>query len=186
TLEERPSTPEHYGSAQRQVQPSDQACPERMLQRLARNHVRHGQKYGRYSQGHTEAEATPHVAQFGILFFCRSGYGSRFERHAALGACTGNGRDDLGVHGAGVFNLRRGLCKGKFRFQCHSAFGACAVTWLVDFRVHGAGVRSGSWLDGKQFWSGLLRMYYPGVLAGQVSLGITAEFFRTTSAAEVV
>ena len=49
TLEERPSPPEHHWRGKCQLQPGKEAGGERMLQRLAWQHLRHGQQEDRGS-----------------------------------------------------------------------------------------------------------------------------------------
>jgi len=117
-LEERPSTPGDDGRRERELHPGERAARERLPQRLAGQHLRHGGQEERQGEDEAQPEAPAHVDELGARLL-RGGWGARLERHAAEGAGTRLGADDLRVHRTGVLGPgRRRRLGARSRAAC--------------------------------------------------------------------
>jgi hypothetical protein len=106
---------------------------------VAEDHIGHSEDEYGTGEDDADPEAAGHVTQFwiGLIF---GGDRAGFEGHSADGAVAGPVADDLGVHGADVFDLRDGLFRLD-SFQSHTALGAGAGMVLSQLGMHGAGAR---------------------------------------------
>ena len=113
-LEKRRARPEDHGRGQNELEPFAAALREQAARRRRKKRARHGHQQKRHGGGYAEPEAPGHGNQFIVGSFL-SRDSARLERHSADGAASGTGRDDLRMHGAGVFN-GRGVCmRGRRR-----------------------------------------------------------------------